>query len=659
VVSVAVDVGGTFTDFVVLKEDSTMTSFKLLSTLVRPELAIIEGLTKIGEPIEDILHATTIATNAIMGQYGLDLPKVALFVTKGFKDIIEIARQNRPNLYDVFFEKPRELVPRNLRIEVDERVDYSGKVTKAVNESDVEHLASQLRGIKVAAISFLHSYANPANEKATKRVLGRYFEYVCASNEIAPEPREYERTSTAVLNALLMPIIARYLHSLERRLTKFSSPSLCVMASSGGLVDLEEASSRPVQLIESGPAAGLIAASEFAAMLNLPNVITFDMGGTTAKAGTVLEYEQEITAEYEVGGQTHHGRIQKGSGYPVRFPFLELSEVSAGGGTIIWKDNAGALHVGPLSSGAEPGPVSYGRGGTQPTLTDANLVLGRLSARLLGGGMRLNVEKAKESFAKLGNVTEVASSAIRLANLEMARAIRLVTVERGLDPSNFALVAFGGAGPQHAAEVAEELGVTRVIIPPEPATFSALGMLLANSKFEIRCSFPKDVEREFQDLESKLGMKLKRYGTAVSFTRFADVRYEDQGWEVTVPIHKRPIINEDIAKLFEERHQSLYGFTLNKRVEIVTIRVFATASTRRKFPKIGVSTKKEAKTIGQSRTFFEDKWLKIPIYDRESLGAGFRAKGPLRIDEYGSCTLVPPSWKVNSAEFGALLMEFC
>ncbi len=649
-VSVSIDVGGTFTDFV-FEERGNLVSFKILSTPSRPDDAILDGLGKIGQPVDAILHATTIATNALLGQVGLEIPTVALLVTKGFRDVVEIARQNRSSLYDLFFEKPKELVPRSLRFEVDERVDFTGKVIQPINPSQLAAVVAGMGDVGSVAISFLHSYANNANEKKAKEALQDRFRYVSASFEVAPEPREYERTSTAVLNAVLMPIVAKYLQSLENRLTRFGKPSLYIMASSGGLIDSDEAESRPVQMIESGPAAGVIAASEFAKMLNLPNIISLDVGGTTAKAGTVVDYQPEIIAEYEVGGRAHHGRVLKGSGYPVRFPLVDLAEVSAGGGTIIWRDEAKALHVGPISAGAEPGPISYRRGGTQPTLTDANLVLGRLSPRLLGGKMSLDIEGARAGFTKIGDIVEVAVSAIKLANLETARAIRLVTVERGLDPSEFNLIVFGGAGPQHAAEVAEELGVSRVIIPPEPGAFSALGMLLADSKFESRSSFPKALEAGFVQLESKLERE-SQPGTY--FARYADVRYVDQGWEVLVPVRK-PAEMSEVVKSFAERHQSLYGFLLDKAVEVVTIRVFAI--TPRSKPKFKPVARRGGTPIKESSQVYFGDWIETAVYNREDLSPDFKAEGPLRIEEYGSCTLIPPSWRVSVSELGALVID--
>jgi len=642
---VAVDVGGTFTDFVAVDGDGNLSAFKLLTTPRRPEEAVIKGLAKLS-PIEEVLHASTIGTNALLGQVGLELPQVALFTTRGFRDVIEIGRQNRPRLYDLFFEKPRPLVPRHLRFEVDERVLPDGTVLKPVDAAEVESYAEKALGYGVVsvAVAFLHSYLNPANEEAAAAVLKRHFRYVTLSSEVSPEPREYERTSTAVVNAALMPLVGRYLEELGRYVSSRGG-SLYVMASSGGLVTVDEASRRPVQLIESGPAGGVVAAAEFAKALDVKRVISFDMGGTTAKAGTVVDFEPEITTEYEVGGESHHGRVVKGSGYPVRFPFIDVAEVSAGGGTVVWRDDAGALRVGPTSAGADPGPVCYGLGGTEPTVTDANVVLGRV-ASLLGGEMRLDAEAAFKAFKKLGDPVETAWRAVQLANMEMARAVRLVTVERGLDPGEFALFAFGGAGPQHAAELAEELGIYTVVIPPEPGVFTALGMLFADGKFEARASYPRDLEEGFRSLEEALSVHNPTY-----YVRLADVRYVGQGWELVVPVG-RPADEEQIRKTFEERHRATYGFNLDKPIEVVTIRVFAIVTRRKpklREPPVGG----EPKPVSFRKAYFGE-WVETPVYRRENLPRGFKADGPVVIEERHSVTVVPPRWRVEVGKMGVL-----
>lgn len=648
--NVAVDVGGTFTDFVFVKEDGSIGYFKILSTPRSPEVAVLEGL-KFIEGVSEVVHATTIATNALRGQVGLELPRVALVTTRGFRDVIEIGRQNRPRLYDLFFEKPRPLVPRDLRFEVDERVDARGYLLKPVDVVAVEALGSKLReyNVESTAIVFLHSYVNPINERAAEEVLSKFTPYVSPSYKVSPEPREFERASTTVVNAALMPIISRYLARLLDGLRSLGAKGLYAMSSSGGLVDVEEAALRPVQLVESGPAAGVVAAAEFARLLGIPKAISFDMGGTTAKTGTIVGYEFELTSEYEVGGEAHHGRVVKGSGYPVRFTFVDLAEVSAGGGTIIWRDEAGALRVGPLSAGADPGPACYGKGGVEPTLTDANLLLDRIGEYMLGGSMKLHRELSLKAFSKLGDPEATASEALQLANLEMARAVRLVTVERGLDPSEFTLIAFGGAGPQHAVFIAEELGIGSVVIPPYPGVFSALGLLMADWRFEARVAYPEDLENSYVKLEEELS---KRLGRVDYFVRYADVRYEGQGWELTVPI-ARPARIEDVRRVFEEKHMATFGFKLDAPVEVVLIRVIAVV--RRLKPNLRTPPLRGEPRVRSYRDVnFGGSRVKTPVYWRDEIPVSFTIEGPAVVEEYGSTTLVPEGWRAYAGGLGEL-----
>ncbi|ACP48972.1 5-oxoprolinase (ATP-hydrolyzing) [Sulfolobus islandicus Y.N.15.51] len=628
---VAIDIGGTFTDFIILSEVGEVSTIKFLTNPRNPGEVIQNVIKGLNCEVEEVVHATTLATNALLGQENLNIPRTALLTTKGFRDVIEIGRQNRPRLYDLYFEKPNQIVPRELRIEVDERVNADGEILKEVDEIEVVEKVSKIKA-EAVAVSYLHSYINPHNELKTKEVLKKYFKYISISSEVAPEPREYERTSTTVINAALMPIVSSYLENIQSSLP---TDNFYIMSSSGGLVDINEALNKSVQLIESGPAAGVIASASF---LPEENLISFDMGGTTAKAGVVINGKFEITSEYEVGGEVHHGRVVKGSGYPIRFPFVDLAEVSAGGGTIIWRDEANALRVGPISAGADPGPICYNKGGNKPTITDANLVLGRLGEELLGGNMKLYKEKALEGLSRLGDPYEVSKVALDLVNLEMARAIRLVTVERGLDPSNFSLIAFGGAGPQHALYLADEIGIKRVIIPPYPGLFSALGLLLADWRFEARKSYPRDLERDFKELENKLIERLKKVDY---FIRYADVRYKGQGWELTIQVPEN--VNE-IRKVFEDKHLATYGFVMSDReIEIVTIRVFAIR--RRVTPKISPTFGNENKPKEIRKVLIEDDWVNTEVYVREKLPKGFEIRGPAIIEEYSSTIVVKPGWK--------------
>jgi len=628
---VAIDIGGTFTDFIILSEVGEVSTIKVLTNPRNPGEVIQNVIEGLNCEVEEVVHATTLATNALLGQENLNIPRTALLTTKGFRDVIEIGRQNRPRLYDLYFEKPKQIVPRELRIEVDERVNADGEILKEVDEREIEEKVSKIKA-EAVAVSYLHSYINLHNELKTKEVLKKYFKYISISSEVAPEPREYERTSTTVINAALMPIVSSYLENIQSSLP---TDNFYIMSSSGGLVDINEALNKSVQLIESGPAAGVIASASF---LPEENLISFDMGGTTAKAGVVINGKFEITSEYEVGGEVHHGRVVKGSGYPIRFPFVDLAEVSAGGGTIIWRDEANALRVGPISAGADPGPICYNKGGNKPTITDANLVLGRLGEELLGGNMKLYKEKALEGLSRLGDPYEVSKVALDLVNLEMARAIRLVTVERGLDPSNFSLIAFGGAGPQHALYLADEIGIKRVIIPPYPGLFSALGLLLADWRFEARKSYPRDLERDFKELENKLIERLKKVDY---FIRYADVRYKGQGWELTIQVPEN--VNE-IRKVFEDKHLATYGFVMSDReIEIVTIRVFAIR--RRVTPKISPTFGNENKPKEIRKVLIEDDWVNTEVYVREKLPKGFEIRGPAIIEEYSSTIVVKPGWK--------------
>lgn len=649
------DVGGTFTDFVYVERDGSLRFLKTLSTPKSPEVAVIDGLKKILQDIgvKEVVHATTIATNMFRGQYSLEPPKVALVTTAGFEDVIEIGRQNRPSLYDLFFEKPKPLVPRELRFGVNERVDAGGRVLKPLDPLDVDKLGLRLKelGVKSVAVCFLHSYLYPFHEKLAGDTLAKYAVFVSVSHQVAPEPREYERASTAVVNAALMPVVSTYLSKLSGELLKMNVEKLFVMSSSGGIVDVAEATARPVQILESGPAAGVVAAAEYARLLGLPRVVSFDMGGTTAKAGVIVDYEVQVTGEYEVGGEAHHGRAVKGSGYPVRFPFIDLVEVSAGGGTVIWKDEEEALKVGPMSAGADPGPACYGKGGCEPTVTDANLILGRIGGSLLEGSFNLDKEAAFSAFLKLGDPVEVASEALKLVNLEMARAVRLITAERGLDPSEYVLVVFGGAGPQHAVFLAGELGIREVVVPPHPGVFSALGLLMADWRLEARRAYPdpKGLEEVFGDLEAELAGKI---GKVDYFIRYADVRYKGQGWELTVPVGK-PASLEDIKGVFEEKHLAIFHFKLNREIEVVVARVFAVH--RRLKPELyGVACSGCAKTPSFRKVYMDDAWMNTPVYWREKLPAGFTVEGPAVIEEYDSTTVVPPGWRASLGKLGEL-----
>ncbi len=646
-VTVSIDIGGTFTDIIII--DEKINYYKVPTTPKNPEKAVLYGLNKYlkNKNIDEFLHATTIATNSLLGQYGLELPKTALLTTKGFKDVIEIGRQNRPELYNLDFHRPKTLIPEKLRYEVDERTNVYGNIIKNIDDNDIKNIEDKLikNNVKSIAICFLHSYKNPENEIKTKKLLENKFKYISISYDVSPEPREYERTSTTVVNSVLMPVVSGYLKRLINILENFKSPEIEMMSNAGGLVDANEVINKPVNIIESGPAAGVIAASEFSSILGIDNVISFDMGGTTSKAGTVIKHNVEITSEYEVGGSSHHGRIVKGSGYPVRFPFIDLSEVSSGGGTIIWKDSSGALNIGPMSSGSEPGPVCYNKGGKYPTITDSNLVLGIINDKMSGSNKILRKDLSLKALEDLGDPYKIAESAIQLANLEMARAIRLVTVERGLDPKEFTLFGFGGAGPQHAMLVADELEIKNVIIPPEPGVFSALGLIYSDMKYEARKSYPENIEKDFNELENKLKSKLKN----INFIRYADCRYRGQGSELTIIVNNKN--KDEIIKSFIETHYKTFGFKLNRDVEIFTIRVFAVQ--KRNKPEI-TATESENSEPYKRNVYINNKFEDIDVYNRNKMKINFEINGPAIIEEDGSSTFVPEKWKVFKGKYNEI-----
>jgi N-methylhydantoinase A len=650
-ITVSVDIGGTFTDVVVQRGREVVESFKVPTTLAHPERGVLGALERSTSlPADTVVHATTLATNLLLDRSRAALPSTGLVTTKGFRDVIEIGRQNRAELYNLHFERPRPLVERRHRYELAERVGPGGIVERTVRNNELRQLVDRIHrdGLDTIAICFLHSYANSSAERIVARALRRPGTYVSVSSEVAPEPREFERTSTTVVNATLMPLISEYLGKLEQGLAHRGVRSLSIMSSAGGLITTDEARRRPVQVIESGPAAGVIAAAHLARLTGLGRVISFDMGGTTAKAGTIEDGAVTTTSEFEVGGDSHHGRRIKGSGYPILFPFVDLAEVSAGGGTVISRDPAGGLTIGPRSAGAVPGPACYGQGGTEPTLTDANLVLGILGNTLLGGELQLNPELALRSLRTFGPPMVVAERAIRLAELEMARAVRIVTVERGLDPSGFALVAFGGGGPQHAARIAAELGVRRVVIPPHPGLFSALGLLCSDWVYEERLSFPKDLKASVRRLEQRLR---RRYGT-VRFRHYADCRYTGQGSELRVPL--RTVDEREVRRQFEGLHESTFGFRLRRPVEIVTVRVFG--ETRRTKPSIAVRPS-EPPSGGTRRAILDGRWTDLRTYARGGLAVGRRVSGPCVIDDYDSTIFVPGGWVGAVGSIGQIALS--
>lgn len=691
---VSIDIGGTFTDLVALREESgELVNIKMPSTPREPARAVIrtfqEFLRKISDAeVSVVIHATTIATNALLGQLNLELPKTALITTKGFRDIIEIGRQRRHQLYNLFIQKPRTLIPRILRFEVEERTGSKGEILTPLNRNQVKSLVQQLEreNVESVAVALLFSHINQMHEREIGKMLKKSLPktYVSLSSEIAPEYREYERTSTAVVNAVLMPTVSGYLNDLQREIRKLGvkAPS-CIMQSDGGIATKSTVAKKPVSMIESGPAAGVIASAFYGKLLGIENILSFDMGGTTAKAGAIREATPEVVSEYEVAGKVHSGRIVKGSGYPVRHSFIDLAECSAGGGTIAWVDRGKALQVGPISAGAEPGPACYGKGGKQPTVTDADVVLGRLNPKyMLGGEMKIHPklsEKAilKEICEKVRlELTEAAAGIIKITNSAIAKILRIVSVERGHDPRDFVLMCFGGAGPMHGCALAEELNLTKIIVPHNPGLFSAHGLLAADFKNNFVKALMKlmdevevkKVEAAFQELEVK-GAKLlekQRVPKAnMHFIRQMDLRYFGQSYELAIPTSTP--FTEDVLRQtvesFHKKHIAIYGYAVrDEAVELVNVRLIAVGLVEK--PKLKEKPLHREKPLKEAvaakrKVFFEQngEYIKAPIYGREKLKAGNIINGPAVIEQYDATTVVYPDWVAKVGRFGNIVLS--
>jgi len=680
---ISVDVGGTFTDAVMVDDSRGILYFlKIRSTPSQPDEGFGAALSGIlsgrADPQEvgTVVHAGTIGSNLLLGQLGIRVPKCALITTEGFRDVIEIGRQNRSELYSINFTRPVPLIPRNLRYEAKERVDSDGRVLSRPGVNELRGLAKLMEAshVETVAISFLNSYANPSNEMFVEKFLaGTLRVPVHASSRVDPEHREYERTSTTVVNAVLSPVISAYVESASERMRRLGLASLLqIFGSAGGLLDVGEVRRRPVLAVESGPAAGVVGAAELARLMGLRKIISLDMGGTTAKAGAVINFEPLLISEIELGGRVNKGRLVKSSGYPVRTRSIDLAEVSAGGGTIISVGEAGVINVGPLSAGADPGPASYGRGGKAPTITDANLLMGRIGTEILGGELKLDANLAFEAFEPLAKrarmeVHELADATLRIVNLQMAKAVEIVSLERGLDPRGFALVAFGGAGPMHAAELAEHLGITKIIVPPVPGLFSALGMLMTDMKYSrVRgmVRLLQDVDEEelddsYREMEREGEESLQGSGIASRprFKRGIDLRYYGEGYELELDLHGR-LGREVLSEAFERKHVEVYGFahkgqevelTALRSTMIVTVPKVSLEEMRRaEFPK--------AEKRGR-RVWFDGGWLQTRVKDRASLDLGDKIEGPAILEEYDSTVVIPPGWRCKSHVLGCLILE--
>jgi N-methylhydantoinase A len=677
---IGVDIGGTFTDAVVF--DEAEGSIRLAKTLSTPrDLAagVRDALAKSRVPLTDVhflIHGSTIVINAILERKGA---KTALITTQGFRDVYEIGRINRPESFNPRFERHRPLVPRHLIFEIPERVLADGTVRLPLDIAAAREVAATLREeeVEAAAILFLHSYPSPEHERQMAAILREELPdlFITMSHELSREYREYERTSTVAANAFVGPKVSSYLGGLSASLRDDGfAGSLLIMQSNGGLANVELARRQCVQMMESGPAGGVVGMQALCELLEVESAIAFDMGGTTAKASVIQRGQPEFSPDYFVGGYSR--------GLVIRIPVLDIVEVGTGGGSIAWFDEGGGLHVGPQSAGADPGPACYGRGGTEATITDANVVLGRLSPdAFLGGEMALDVQAAQSAMRShvagpLGvDLTRAASGIIEVATSHMANAVRQVTLQRGRDPRDFTLFAYGGGGPLHAPAVARELSIARVIIPRKPGVFSALGMLLADLRRDyVQTWFERldeldidELDRQFEALEAQGRDSLIESGMAVgdiAFERAADMRYAGQEHAVTVPfpptLHSEEA-RADIKRRFDEAHQRQFSHSArDEPAEIVSLRVAATGRLPKPaFPGIergGLEPPGGARKPSR-RVLFAAGEFEAEVYDRDSLLAGNVIHGPAVIEEDVATTLLEPGDRISVDGFGFLIME--
>lgn len=685
----AVDIGGTFTDIVLQGDNGTGGRLKISSTPPDFEQAILQGLDALfaagldRRAVTRLAHGTTVATNALLERRGA---RTALVTTKGFRDVLEIARMRRPALFDTGFEKPPPLAPRNLRFEIDERMDAEGQVVRQPLGSDVEALAEELstNDVESVAVCFLHSYRNPVNEQTVARSLRKLLPGVpiTASHELLPELKEYERTSTTVVNSYIQPTVGRYLRRLEKGLSGIGFDcEVQVMQSNGSLFGSRTARDQPVRLIESGPAAGVIAARSLAADLGEPGVIAFDMGGTTAKASLIENGQAFEAAEHEVGGGMNQSRLFiQGGGFTVRIPSLDIAEVGAGGGSIFWIDQGGAPHVGPQSAGAVPGPVCYGAGGTRVTVTDANLVLGYLNPRSIAGGNqrldRIAAERAVDTqvAGPLGmSRLDAAYGVHRLANTNMSQAIRGVSIERGRDPRNFMLVAFGGAGPMHAALIARHFEVEQVVVPASPGLFCAIGLQVADLRHDYVASYelPNDpdssvVSNLFERLEHRARRFVIDSGLPIgdlSLQRFVDQRYRGQAHELSVPVPGGRALDQgdlrNAGRDFHLAHELTYGHsTPAEPVQLISVRLRATVRTPKAEHIFSMQADGDRTTDGSRLAFFgkREGVLATPVLSRPSVPVD-EVDGPMIVEDMDATTVVPPQFTVRRDEVGNLVIR--
>ena len=687
-----VDIGGTFTDHVLFDEErGTVDAFKTPSTPEDLSACVLEGVGRFAERrdegiagLELIAHGTTVNTNAVLERRGAHC---GLITTRGFRDILEIGRQTRPKFYDWYADRPVPLISRYLRLEVSERINSAGEVLAPLEEDDVYVAAKAFKdeGVQAVAVCLINAYANADHEARIREILSEELKgvYLAISSELSPEFREFERTSTAAAVAYVGPVFQRYVDSLVLALEREMQPAprLYIMQSSGGMVSARAATTRPHVTIESGPAAGVIATAELGRKLTMTDLISFDMGGTTAKACLIRDGAPSMVSMLEVGGEASGFFGVRITGLPIKAPSIDLVECSAGGGSIAWVDVAGLLKVGPESAGAVPGPACYNAGGRQPTVTDAHVALGRIGPEtFLGGEMEIKPELARQAIQEhLADplnlpLHEAAQGILDVVNANMVRILRVVSVTRGFDPRRFTLVAYGGAGPLHAGDLAEELGIRQLIIPPTPGVFSAMGLLASDVEVTFSATRPTRITPEnFASITEKLSEVELRCQERLDqeqvpeadreINRFLEMRYVRQNFELEIPVPETfdsPQALDRMLGTFHESHQRTYGHSDDKDpAEIVNFKVRGVGRVvkpRFRGLPAGSADAGQAYTGSRQVFFRQTGWVECPTYDRSKLVANNRIDGPAVINEFDSTVLLLPDRTVMVNEFGDLIM---
>jgi len=656
-IRVGVDTGGTFTDFILIKGDQLLIH-KEPSDPEQPAKPIIEGLSRLigTDNQQEIICGSTVATNTILERKGA---RTALITTKGFEDLLEIGRQNRQKIYDLNIDRPPSLIPPELRFGLKERVSAQGEIIKPLQEREIERLVAELKGkqVEAVAVCLLFSYLNPVHEEKLAEKLQNLCLFLSLSHRILPEFREYERCSTTVINAYVAPRINQYLSLLTQEVGR---GRLRIMQSNGGCISATTASQEPVRTIFSGPAAGVLAARELARLAGFSKVITLDMGGTSTDV-SLVDDRISYTTEATIGG------------LPVKVPMIDIHTVGAGGGSLAYVDSGGALRVGPFSAGADPGPACYGKGGKGVTVTDANLFLGRLDPdNFLGGEKRLYPEEIGPPLTRLArqlglSLEETASGVLQVVNANMERAVRVISVERGHDPRDFSLVAFGGAGPLHACELASNLLIPRIIIPRSPGTLSALGLLLADIVKDYSQTIllrserltTEELDSLFLSLERKAQEEMLTEGflpDKIMVERYLDLRYVGQSYELMIPYRA------DFLPHFHELHQHLYGYCLpHRETEIVNLRIKAIGQTRK--PRLPYRRYEELKElpkhscIKEKDCYLGGRWQRLPVWQRDLLEPGQLLRGPAIILEYSSTIFITPDYRAWIDSHYNLILE--